>query len=37
MPLLATAQIEELRRTLSRPLPEIPSRYLYDDRGAALF
>jgi L-histidine N-alpha-methyltransferase len=27
----------ELREALSRPLPEIPCRYFYDERGCALF
>ncbi len=37
MAMLETERIEELRRALSKPLPEIPSKYLYDDHGAALF
>ena len=32
----ATA-IAELRKALSQPLPEIPTKYLYDDRGSELF
>lgn len=31
------ADIAELREHLCRPLPELPSRYFYDDRGHALF
>jgi L-histidine Nalpha-methyltransferase len=30
-------EIEALRARLLRPLPEIPCKYLYDDRGNALF
>lgn len=29
--------IAELREHLCRPLPELPTRYLYDDHGSALF
>ena len=29
--------IAEIRESLSRPLPEIPCKYLYDDRGSAFF
>ena len=29
--------LDELRRDLDRPLPNIPSRYLYDDVGSELF
>ncbi len=29
--------LAELREALLRPLPELPTRYLYDDRGSALF
>jgi L-histidine Nalpha-methyltransferase len=33
-----TAEVEELRRTLrARPLPSIPSKYFYDERGSRLF
>jgi L-histidine N-alpha-methyltransferase len=31
------AQVRELRRTLGAPLPAIPSRYFYDERGSRLF
>jgi L-histidine N-alpha-methyltransferase len=34
----AAAEAEELRRTLTAaPLPSIPSRYFYDERGSRLF
>jgi L-histidine N-alpha-methyltransferase len=29
--------VEELRAALRKPLPEIPCKYFYDDRGSALF
>lgn len=29
--------VEELRTALARPLPEVPPRWLYEGRGAALF
>ena len=33
-----TAEVEELRGTLrARPLPSIPSKYFYDERGSRLF
>jgi L-histidine N-alpha-methyltransferase len=32
-----TEAAAELRACLLRPLPEIPSKYFYDDRGSALF
>lgn len=31
------ASVKELRELLSRPLPELPPRYFYDDHGSALF
>ncbi|NOY27151.1 MAG: L-histidine N(alpha)-methyltransferase [Oligoflexia bacterium] len=31
------AELQRLAEALTRPLPEIPARYFYDDRGAALF
>lgn len=34
---LSDAQLVELKAGLSKPLPEIPARYFYDDRGSALF
>ena len=33
----ATDEAQEIRASLQRPLPEIPSKYLYDDRGSELF
>ena len=30
-------EIAELRAGLSKPLPEIPCKYFYDDRGSDLF
>ena len=32
-----TSEIAELRENLCRPLPELPTRYFYDDHGSALF
>jgi L-histidine N-alpha-methyltransferase len=37
MPAIDTRQVEELRDALSQPLPRIPTRYFYDNRGARLF
>ncbi len=34
---LDTAAVAELKEGLSRPLPEVPAKYLYDDRGSDLF
>ncbi len=30
-------EVEELRAALARPLPEIPTRYLYDEHGSELY
>ena len=31
------AMVAEVRAALSRPLPEVPCKYFYDERGSALF